>query len=199
MPPITDWVLESGLTVVSALQKVCPGLRVAINVAATELADPESLFRRVENALTRSNTNPALLELELTETTLFDQPDAAHVLIKNLKSLGTQVSLHNFGCCHASLSSLVDLPINTINIDRSFVNKININRRKQAVVKGLLTTAQTLGITCVARGVDTWEQLQWFQDAGCHHQQGNFISKPVDLLGLKSYLQQTSIYEAAPV
>lgn len=187
---ISDWVMETGLKAISALQSQFPGLRVAINLSATEFSDKHSLYERVLDALNKTGTKPALLELELTETALLNHPEESNVLVNKLRKLGVRIAIDDFGTGYASLTYLVDLPINTIKIDRSFVDNVNHELRKQVVVSGIIAMANSLDLTCIAEGVETEEQLDWIQEAGCNHLQGYLFSRPVVEETLREYLHQ---------
>lgn len=175
---ITSWVLENALVSLASWRQLQPDLRVAINVSAREFSGSSRLIERVTEALEKSGLSPQSLELELTETALLSHPEKAAELVQQLSDAGIQLAIDDFGTGYASLSYLIQMPIDTIKIDRSFVTGLEDDRCKQAVVSGILTIAADMQLACVGEGVETSEQLCWLQQNGCQYAQGFLISKP---------------------
>lgn len=176
---ITDWVVKNSLAVVADLRRYHPGLRVAVNVSASEFSGIGNLYNRVLDALHDSGLPAEALELELTETALLSHPEHASVLVGKLNSAGIQLAIDDFGTGYGSLSYLVQLPIDTIKIDRSFVDQLENDSRKQAVVSGIVAIANGMSLACVGEGVETPAQFAWLAENGCQSVQGYLICKPV--------------------
>jgi EAL domain-containing protein (putative c-di-GMP-specific phosphodiesterase class I) len=176
---ITDWVIEHSLSAVSGFRKFVPDLRVAVNVSANEFSSHNDLYNRVSQALARSGLPSDALELELTETALLSHPEHASDLIRKLSDAGIQIAIDDFGTGYASMSHLIQLPINTIKIDRSFVDGLECDARKQSVVKGILAIANGMDLYSVGEGVETAEQFDCLNKYGCLSAQGYLLSKPV--------------------
>jgi len=176
---VTDWVLKNALTHFVVWQKSFPELRLAVNISAVEFSPQLQLISRLKSALDLSGVDPTALEIELTETAFLKHPEHAAKLAGELSELGIHIALDDFGTGYASLSYLIQLPINCIKIDRSFVDGVELDVRKQAVVAGILVIAKGLNISCLGEGVETQEQLAWLSDAGCNAAQGYLLSKPI--------------------
>jgi diguanylate cyclase (GGDEF)-like protein len=176
---ITDWVIEHSLSAVRGFRKFVPDLRVAVNVSANEFSSHNDLYNRVSQALARSGLPSDALELELTETALLSHPEHASDLIRKLSDAGIQIAIDDFGTGYASMSHLIQLPINTIKIDRSFVDGLECDARKQSVVKGILAIANGMDLYSVGEGVETAEQFDCLNKYGCLSAQGYLLSKPV--------------------
>lgn len=176
---ITDWVIEHSLSAVSGFRKFVPDLRVAVNVSASEFSSHSDLYNRVSQALARSGLPSDALELELTETALLSHPEHASELIRKFSNVGIQIAIDDFGTGYASMSHLIQLPINTIKIDRSFVDGLERDARKQSVVQGILAIANRMDLYSVGEGVETAEQFDCLNRYGCLSAQGYLLSKPV--------------------
>jgi diguanylate cyclase (GGDEF)-like protein len=179
MDEITDWVIHNSLAALKTFRQIVPDLKVAVNVSASEFSSHSDLFERVTWALQSAGLEADALELELTETALLSHPEHASALIEKLSAQGIQIAIDDFGTGYASLSYLIQLPINTIKIDRSFVDGVESDARKQSVVEGILAIAGGMGLYSVGEGAETLEQMDWLCNNGCDSVQGYFLSKPV--------------------
>ncbi len=175
---ITDWVIIQSLQAVKEFRQFEPNLRIALNVSACEFSSHSNLFERVTNALTESGLPPDSLELEITETALLINPDYAKTLIERFSAKGIYLAIDDFGTGYASMSYLIQLPINTIKIDKSFVDGVESDVRKQSVVGGIIAIATGMNLYIIGEGVETIEQFDWLYNRGCQSAQGYFLSKP---------------------
>ena len=179
MERVTDWVLKNSLQNLVEFQRHQPQLKVAVNISAVEFSFKSNLYFRVMRAIKNSAIDPQFLELELTETAFLEYPEHASLQAKELSSAGIKLAIDDFGTGYASLSCLVQLPINCIKIDRSFVDGVESDDRKQAVIKGIVAISKSLHVNCVAEGIETSDQLNWLVNVGCDYLQGYLLSKPV--------------------
>lgn len=197
MPAITEFVLASSLADMGLFRKFNANLKLAVNVSAVEFESQSSLLKRITRAIDASGLSPEVLEIELTETALLRKPQQAQALIESLAEQGFSIALDDFGTGYASLTHLTSLPIDTIKIDRSFVDGLLDDSGKQAVVDGVTTMANRMQAHIVAEGVETEEQLQWLLSNGCRTVQGYLISKPLHRDDMLEFLQQSSFRSAA--
>jgi len=177
---VTDWVMKNALLALADWHKIRPELCIAVNVSAVEFSPQFDLIDRLKRAIARSGVNATALEIELTETAFLKHPEHAAELAKQLTEAGISIALDDFGTGYASLSYLVQLPINCLKIDKSFVGGVEYDHKKQAVINGILAICKGLDIKCLGEGVETIEQFQWLKNAGCHSAQGYLLSKPVE-------------------
>jgi diguanylate cyclase (GGDEF)-like protein/PAS domain S-box-containing protein len=154
------------------------GLRIAVNVSARQLANA-GLVDTVAAALERHGMPHRSVVLEITETALIDDPVRAEETLQALSDLGVIISLDDFGTGYSSLSSLKDFPLSAIKIDRSFIAGMVPGSREAAIVEGLLGMGRSLGLSTVAEGIETFEQLDQLKAMGCEYGQGYLISRPV--------------------
>lgn len=155
-----------------------PAVRVAVNVSARQLADPD--FRStVEGILEETETPPQLLELEVTESAVMSDMEAGARVLRELAKLGISISLDDFGTGYSCISYLSYLQVGTIKIDRSFMGTSPLVADAHALVRGLVALARHLDLRVVAEGVETPEQLVRLIPEGVDVYQGFLFSRPV--------------------
>ena len=124
--------------------------------------------------------DPAYLQLEITESMTSEWAQITPVLTE-LKELGITVAIDDFGTGYSSLSYLSDFPFDCLKIDRSFVSKIGITDKGEAIVTTILAMANHLNVKVVAEGIETIEQFTYLEDAGCDQIQGYYVSRPLPI------------------
>jgi diguanylate cyclase (GGDEF)-like protein/PAS domain S-box-containing protein len=183
---------ESGLIVPMgrwALREACrqcriwtalglPAMRIAVNVSVVELRD-KFLVDHVRLILAETELTPHLLELELTETFLMQDSSSTAMVLRSLKDLGVRLALDDFGTGYSSLSHLKGFPIDTLKIDRAFVNELTTNADDASIVRAVITLGKSLQIRVVAEGVESAAQLARLQDYQCPEGQGFYFGRPV--------------------
>ena len=173
---------------------------VAVNVPVDSFNDPDFLGR-VEEMLRSSDVKAELLQFEITETTLMEEPAKAHDMLVRLKDRGILVSIDDFGTGYSTLSYVASLPIHALKIDRSFVIKMLGSARTYSVVAATISLARSLGIKTVAEGVDAKEQVEALFAMGCTEIQGYFFCRPVEAEQLRRWRADFSLesYALHPV
>ncbi|MBK8151374.1 MAG: EAL domain-containing protein [Acidobacteria bacterium] len=194
--PIGEWVLGEACRQVREWQKSAPhlaNLAVSVNLSAKQLMHP-SLVGQVKNWLAKTQLAAKHLKLEVTESTVMENPETALDILNKLSSIGVGFSTDDFGTGYSSLSYLHRFPFSRIKIDRSFIGKMQCDVKSKAIVRTILMLGQNLGIDVVAEGIENSDQLRLLRSLRCHAGQGYLFSKPLsaefaaDLLlnGLKS-------------
>ncbi len=153
-------------------------IKVAVNLSPVQFRQPE-LVRVVENALSISGLLAARLDLEITESVLFDDNEANLGTLRELLELGVGVVLDDFGTGYSSLKYLQSFPFDKIKIDHSFIKNVTANEDTLKIVRAIAMLARSLGMTTTAEGVETLEQLQAVRFEGCDEVQGFFVSRPL--------------------
>ena len=156
-----------------------PPISIAVNVSAAELSD-ETYVQRLYATLSETGMDPSSLELELTESVLMRHAHSAAIILQALRKTGIQVALDDFGTGYSSLSYLRDFPIDSVKIDRSFVDEVTSVIEDTSIVKAVIGMAQNLGLRVVAEGVENVGQLEFLRAHACDEAQGYFFSRPVD-------------------
>ena len=162
------------------------GLSLSVNLSVRQFSQAD-LVEQVRQALDESGIEPALLRLEITESVVVDNLEAAAATLGRLRALGVRVYLDDFGTGYSSLSSLHRLPIDALKVDRSFVSRIGEGGGEQ-MVGTVATLARNLGVSVVAEGVETAAQLTAVRALGCEYAQGFLFSEGVDAGALLALL-----------
>jgi len=152
---------------------------MAVNISWRQFAQPERLIQLMNDVLKETGTPPELIELELTESSVMEEPDSAIRTLQDLREFGVMASIDDFGTGYSSLAYLKRLPISKLKIDRAFINEVTHNERDAAIVEAIIRLAQALGLQTVAEGIETREQLDFLREKGCDLGQGFLFSKPV--------------------
>ncbi|UTW08702.1 putative bifunctional diguanylate cyclase/phosphodiesterase [Pseudomonas benzenivorans] len=176
-----------------------PQLRVAVNCSALNLGR-EELVQEVREALTRSGVAAQRLELEVTENALMGNINRAVGLLQQIRELGVSLSIDDFGTGYSSLAYLKRLPLDTLKIDRSFIQDVPASHQDMEIIQAVIGMAHTLHLKVVAEGVETPQQLAFLQQHGCDYLQGYLLSRPLPLLQLLDFLrQQPATAESLPL
>jgi diguanylate cyclase (GGDEF)-like protein/PAS domain S-box-containing protein len=191
--PLGEWIIkESCKQVVEWDKKNYPPLPVSINVSVRQFGDNE-FITKVEQILKETKVNPAMLEFEVTESVFADVKNAA-VILQQIRKLGIKVSIDDFGTGYSSLTYIKHLPIDTLKLDQSFVKDIHVNDESRAIVKAVITLANTIGINVIAEGVEIKEQIEKLMNEGCVCGQGYYFSKPLGVQDFEKFIKQYNTY-----
>ncbi len=192
--PIGEWVLRSACIQNKAWQEEgLKPLRLTVNLSACQFTQ-QNLVGTVEEIIRVSGLNPKWLELEITESALMKDVEAAIKTLQELRRMGVQISIDDFGTGYSSLNYLKRFPINTLKIDRSFVRDIISNPEDAAIVSTVIVLAQNLNLRVIAEGVETEEQLAFLQNRRCTEMQGYFFSKPLPAEEFKLILKRERLF-----
>lgn len=153
-------------------------LPVAVNLSARNLYDPLTLVS-IERWLKSYNVPGELLHFEVTESALVEEPQSARDTLNRLRDMGATIYIDDFGTGYSSLSYLATLPVNSLKIDRSFINQMGTSPRAYSIVSSIISMAHTLRMSVVAEGVETAEQLEALKRLDCDEAQGYLFGKPV--------------------
>jgi diguanylate cyclase (GGDEF)-like protein/PAS domain S-box-containing protein len=197
--PLGSWVLERACEQLVEWDALRPGLTLSVNVSGSELAEPD-VVTRVAEVLDRTGVEPGRVALEITETELMRDPDEVLVVLTALKALGLQLHVDDFGTGYSSLSRLKRFPVDTLKVDRSFVSGLPDDGEDAAIVQAVVALAGALGLSTVAEGVETHEQLATLKALGCGSAQGYLLGRPADPAAITPMLAPgiPQIPQAAP-
>ncbi|MBF0200013.1 MAG: EAL domain-containing protein [Desulfamplus sp.] len=176
---IGEWVLRQACRTGKKIMDMgLTNFVVGVNLSAKQLKQ-KHFVDIVRQALQESGLPPQCLDIELTESMIFDNFDRNVKFMHELKSLGVTLSIDDFGTGYSSLSYLKSFPVNTLKIDRSFVMDIPDDKDDIAITSTIISMAQSLGLEVVAEGVETRVQAQFLKERGCYTVQGYLFSPPV--------------------
>lgn len=162
---------------------------VAVNISFSQIQD-ERFIAAVKDTLQRTVANPALLEFELTETTILKDPAAIKASMHELMQLGIRFSLDDFGTGFSQLTHLTELPISAIKVDAAFVRDLPHNVQQAAVCSLIIEMARRLEIEVIAEGVENHEQVSFLRSQNCEQVQGFYYSKAIPLQQLPRFVQE---------
>ena len=176
--PMTAIVIELALRQLAAWKGRDKQVPIAVNLSPRNLHDP-GLLDSITVGLSRANVAASLLEIEITESALAEDPKTAREVLVRLRTLGCKIYIDDFGTGYSSLSYLVSLPLDAIKIDRSFIRQMTRSREAHAVVASILLMARELGLRTIAEGVETQEDAEMLRGLGCDEAQGYYFGRPV--------------------
>ncbi len=186
--PLTRWVLGRAIQQCRAWEQSGARVNVAVNLSARTLYDHQ-LLSTVEGLLQASGIAASRLTLEITESTLMDEPERALAVLIDLRVLGVSIALDDFGTGYSSLAYLKRLPINEIKIDKTFVSDLGPDGDPTniAIVRAVIAVAHPLGCQVVAEGVESEETWALLRELGCDLAQGYSISRPLSAAALEQW------------
>ena len=190
--PIGDWVLHEACRQAAYWRAVgLPPLTVSINLSAVQFRH-RLLVERLAQVLADTGIDPALIELELTESILMEDTKLSASLLSHIKDLGIRISVDDFGTGYSSLSYLKRFALSTLKIDTSFVSDLTRDAGDEAIVGAMIALGHRLGLQVVAEGVEHQCQLDLLQAMGCNEAQGYLFSRPIDAASFEEWVRARS-------
>ncbi len=179
--PIGDWVLREACRQATkwhsdAAENRAPTINV--NVSALQIQEP-GLIHRVDAAMRSTGLDPGRLVLEITEGVLVQRVDEVVVVLQGLRRLGVRIAIDDFGTGYSSLSYLQNLPLDMLKIDKSFVDRVGVDRDESSMARVILQIGQTLQLQVIAEGVERQEQVESLRALGCDTAQGFHLGRPM--------------------
>ena len=162
-------------------------LRIAVNISARHFRQKDFVGRIVQ-IVAASQLDPRSLELELTESSIMENPEAAAELLSEIRALGIAIAIDDFGTGYSSMSYLKLFSVNTLKVDRSFVSGVATDPHNAAMVRAMVTLAHELNLRVVAEGIESEPELLFLQQLTCDEGQGYFFSRPQPAIVVESLL-----------
>ncbi len=176
--PLGEWVLRTACEQNKAWQSQgLPPIRIAINVATAQFKQ-SNFVQTVNDILKETGVNPENLEIEITENVLFSNNEISET-INDLKRLGIQIALDDFGAGNSCLNYLKNINIDRLKIDQSFIQNISLDRSDEVIIQAIVNMAQSMNLEVLAEGVETQKQLDFIKSKSCKSVQGFFFGKPL--------------------
>lgn len=186
--PIGELVLAESLTQLKRWVSHGYGaVSMAVNLSAAQFRD-KGLLKTIRDTLDRSGVDPSLLDIEITESMVMGDVNAAIATLNSLRDMGVKISMDDFGTGYSSLSHLKRFPIHCLKVDRSFIRDIPGNDDDVAITAAIISMAHSLNLKVVAEGVETAEQLDYLRGNACDEMQGYFFSPPVPAMEMTKIL-----------
>lgn len=190
--PLDQWVMQSAMRQIQRWYDagLNPGI-LSINLSIKKLQQ-EDFLSELRDTCTELSFKAKWLELEVTEGQIMNNPERAIATLQQISDMGIQLAIDDFGTGYSSLSYLKRLPINTLKIDKSFVDGLPTDEEDIGICKAIIALAKSLKLNIIAEGVETAEQKDFLVNNGCHVIQGYFYAKPMPAIELEKFLHQTN-------
>ena len=177
--PIGRWVMKTACAQNVAWQNQgLPPVCMSVNLSLRQLMD-DNLLEDIRVILKESGMAPNLLELEITESMVMNNPTRLIAVLTKIKELGLRLAIDDFGTGYSSLAQIKHFPIDTLKVDRSFIRNLTQDSEDKAITEAIITMGKTLSLTVVAEGVETEEQEDFLREHICDEMQGFYFSKPI--------------------
>lgn len=184
---LTRWVFTTSLAQFNTWRTLGLDLNIAINIAASNLKEAD-FHQFICQALMRANVPAEKVTLEVTESSVVEDPEEAIKLLSAFKSHGMKISIDDYGTGYSSLAQLKQLPVHELKIDKSFIQRLEHDEDDQIIVRSTIELAHNMGLHVVAEGIEDEFSLNWLKDHNCELAQGYYISKPKPATELTPWL-----------
>lgn len=189
---IDRWILRAACDQLARWRRIgLPHLRMSINLSGQAFSSGQ-LSAMVRGALSNSGLPGNAVELEMTEGILIRDDPSLHALLTELRAMGVSLALDDFGTGYSSLSYLHRFPIDTLKIDRSFVQDLPHVAERAAITRAIIMMAQAMGMKTVAEGVETAGQLEFLREAGCDEFQGYLLTRPLEPTAVQDLVRENA-------
>ncbi|VXD17042.1 Two-component response regulator [Planktothrix serta PCC 8927] len=191
--PIGYWVLLEACNQLRTWQKqglIDPSLFISVNLSVRQFAQP-NLLEQIDYVLAQSQLHPDCLKLEITESAIMDNEKDVAVILKELRKRHILISIDDFGTGYSSLSYLHSFPVDTLKVDKSFVQRLNLESENVGLIPVIISLAKTMNMSVVAEGIELPEQLGILRELNCGFGQGYFFAKPLPGEELIKFLSLT--------
>ncbi len=186
---MTGWVLEQSAALCSAWLQRGLALKISVNLSARDLLD-QDLPHKFAEILARHRVTPASFCLEITESTIMDDPVRALNTLERLHGMGVELAIDDFGTGYSSLAYLKRLPVDELKIDKSFVMNMEHDTDDAQIVRSTIDLGHNMGLRVVAEGIESKVVWDLLAAMGCDHGQGYFISRPMPAERLEAWIAQ---------
>ena len=188
-----SWVIEHACNAARQLRaEYSDDFQVALNISPRQFKDP-NLVTTIRRCLREANLPPEALEIEITETMLMQDIEAATQTVQRLHDIGTSLAIDDFGTGYSSLNYLKKFPIDTVKVDRSFVMDIPKSEDDMAITSAVIAMAHQLKMSVVAEGVETHAQRKFLENHDCEYAQGYLFGKPMPMEEIRAALARGSL------
>ena len=185
--PLGEWVLRQACEQARTWEQAGTPLSVAVNLSVRQFREPD-LVKRLSSIIEASGVSPSLIEVEITESLMMQDPKTASRMLGELRAMGVESAIDDFGTGYSSLAYLKDLPVKYLKIDRRFVHDLPDDASDVAIVRTIIAIARSLGLKLIAEGVENKAQRAFLLAEGCEQAQGYYFSRPMSAGALQALL-----------
>jgi len=189
IPKITLWMLNEACRVHAMLAEQGVVVSIAVNVAMQDLID-QNLPEKIAKMFKAHSVNASAIALEVTESSIMDDPERAEVTLQRLSDMGLKIAIDDFGTGYSSLSYLKRLPVNKLKIDRSFVMSMENSESDISIVRSTIDLAHNLNLEVIAEGIENEASWDLLAKMGCNYGQGYYMGKPMPAAQYSEWLEE---------
>jgi diguanylate cyclase (GGDEF)-like protein len=168
-------------------------IRISFNLSARDIASRDAISN-IAAIIENSGVSPGRIDMEVTETAMFQDFEQASISLRMLKAMGVQISLDDFGTGYSSLSYVRQFPLSKIKIDRSFVKDVETDSDCRAIVKSVIDMCRNLKLACIAEGMETEDQVSVLRGLGCNMMQGYFFGRPMPAAEVQGFIEAANFH-----
>lgn len=191
---VGEWVLHTACAQASQWQQSgLPPFKVSVNLSARQFQQAD-LCKVVARCLEHAGLEPRWLELEVTESLMIQDFQESVMMLRNLRDMGISLAIDDFGAGYSSLGYLKHLPVNTLKIDKGFIDELASDVADAAIVQAVINMAHRMGLEVTAEGVEQADQLDLLISLGCEEVQGFYLARPMPVRQLEDWIQQPKSY-----
>lgn len=192
--PLDQWVLQTACTQNKVWQDAgLPPIRMSVNLSARQFQQ-SALIDIVAETLQKTGLLPEYLELEITETIAMEDVESSKLILDKLHEMGVHLSIDDFGTGYSSLGYLKQFPLNTLKIDKSFINDVASDPQNASIIKAIMTLGKGFNLRIIAEGVETQAQKDCLQSFKCEEIQGYFFSPPLPTIKATNFLENSRVF-----
>ena len=189
---LTRWVFTTALAQFNSWKLSGINLNIAVNISAENLKEAD-FYQFICQSLTSANVPPEKVTLEVTESSVVEDPESAIKLLSEFKGHGMKISIDDYGTGYSSLAQLKQLPVHELKIDKSFIQRLEHDVDDQIIVRSTIELAHNMGLHVVAEGIEDEFSLNWLTEHNCELAQGYFISRPKPAAELTTWLLEQQL------
>jgi diguanylate cyclase (GGDEF)-like protein/PAS domain S-box-containing protein len=191
---IGDWIIVQVCQQIKRWQKKNLNVNlISINISPKRFLKKD-FYETLEKAISEANVQPSMLEIEITERSLLQSEELVHEQLRKIKQLGIRVALDDFGSGFTSLNNIREFPIDTLKIDKSFIQNLELERKDRVITKSIIEIARELNIKVVGEGVETKKQLSLLQNYQCDEIQGFLFSRSLSPAEMEDVFRKGKIF-----
>lgn len=190
-----SWVMERAFKDLGRWHRVGYKVGLSVNLSPLQLASDEDLVPNLRKCIKDNNIDPSYMELEITENATIDISDSTQAKLEEIRDMGINIAIDDFGMGHSSLLYLTDFHANIIKIDISLIRNIEKDKQRQQIVKSILALSKQLDVVAIAEGVETRDQLEILNSYSCNYYQGFYFSKALPYEKFIDYMKGQGIIE----
>ncbi len=189
---VGEWIIEQVSILQQKMEEMnLPKIRLSVNISIVQFQD-EKLIKKIKTIFEKHNVDTDFFEFEITENVATSDRNFLLERLTEIKTLGSSIAIDDFGVEFSSLNRLQSLPVDRLKIDKSFIDGIGSDQKKESIIKVIIQLAESLGLDSIAEGVETEDQVKFLQENNCNEIQGYYFAKPMFEDEFEKFMRENS-------